>query len=154
MVAKLSKALRGEKRRISLGYGVSFEFEPFTFAQYKEAEAWAMRNAREGLTSAQEAALAGAEVEELGGEFQDTLMGLAAQMILDRLVMNFCTGWDGVEGFDKDPEDSAPLAFTPENWEMFRDEMPALVELLEQQLRNPMHIVVTEGNGSGLSQST
>lgn len=154
MVAKLSKTLRGQERRIPLGFGVSFTFKPFTFAQYKEAEAWATRNAREGLSDEQSAALAGSDIDEMGDDFKDRLIGLASQMVLDRLVLNFCIKWEGVEEFGEDPEVTQPMELSPENWGLFRDDFPTLVELLDQQLRNPMHAVVTEGNGSAPSQNT
>lgn len=152
MVVKLSRALLGQERTISLGYEIQFQFKGFTFADYKEAEAWAHRSARDGLTKEQTAALAGAELEELGDEFKDRLAGLAQEMLLDRLVSQFCTGWAGIEVYEgDDPEKSEPLPFNIENWTMVKAAMPMLLDRLFVQLQSPMAMVTLEGNGSAPS---
>ncbi|MGH1417170.1 MAG: hypothetical protein ACRBB0_27040 [Pelagimonas sp.] len=152
MAVRLSRALKGPKE-LPVGLGVTFQFKPFGFAQYREAQAWAQREAREQLTGAQRAALAGREIDELGDEFEDRLIGLASEMHLDRIVTQFCIGWDGVLIGETD-EDAEPLSFSPANWEMLREQAPLLADLLDRRLQAPMHAVVTEGNGSALLPDT
>lgn len=146
MALRLSRAFTGP-REISLGFGVTMVFRQFGFADYREAEAWAQRTARESLTGAQKAALAGHEMDEMDGEFHDKLIGLASEMHLDRLVTKFCDGWTGVEIGDDD-DDAEPLKFSAENWETFRNAFPVIVDRLDRQLQAPMHAVVSEGNAS------
>lgn len=148
MVIKVSKALLDKQRTIQVGYGVVMTFKPFKFSEYKEVEAWARRTAQEELTREQKAALAGMEVEELGDEFKDRLIGLAEQMVLDRLVTNFCQCWEGIESFEEDPDQSEPLPYSISNWPLIRDSYPILADSLLRKLADPMLVVSAEGNAS------
>lgn len=154
MVIKVSKALLKKERKIPIGFGVSLTFKAFKFAQYKEVESWARRQAREELSPEQKTALAGKELDELGDEFHDSLVGLAEQMLLDRLISEFCIGWDGIEVFEDDPDQSEPLPFTVTNWPMVRDTYPLLADTLRHKLADPMTVIAAEGNESALSLST
>jgi hypothetical protein len=145
MALRLSRAASGP-RSIDVGFGVVFRFRQFGFADYREAEAWAQRNARDQLTGPQKAALAGQEIDELGDEFQDRLIGLASEMHLDRLVTKFVEGWSGVL-IGESADDQEELPFSIDNWQLFKDQMPVIVDRLDRALMAPMHAVVTEGNG-------
>lgn len=151
MAIRLSRKLF-ESRDIPIGYGVSFTFAPFGYADYKEAEARAGRMARDRLSQVDTIKLETTDDEDLGPEFAEKMIGLSAEILLDSLVMKYATSWSGVFYEKKNPDDpeeaDIAMPLTPESWEGFRSELPLMADILDRKLVMPMHVIVTEGNAS------
>lgn len=148
MVLRLSRAMAGA-RTIPLGYGVTVSFRQFTFAELREAEATAMRLARETLPPARAFDAAALDDEDLGPEHDDALRGQAARHLVKLLLTRFGTGWEGVED-----ETGAPAPLEAGSIDAFLDLFPGTAASLHAGLLAPMVAVEMEGNVSAPSPHT
>lgn len=148
MALRLKRGLT-EGRTLELGYGVNVTHRPFTYADLREAEATALRLARETLPAARAFEAAATDDEDLPPEHEEALRGQAARHLVKLLVLRFGTAWGGVE---TDTGDSAPL--TAESLDLFLDLFPGVASALHAQLLAPWFELEQEGNGFAPSHST
>lgn len=148
MALRLGRAIAAE-RTIKVGYGASFSFRPFSFADFKEAEAAAMRLAREGMPAVMAVELEAVDDEDVAPEVEDNLRGRAADNLVRLLVRRFGTGWDGFE-----TEDGSPAPFDADHIGQVFDLFPGIVQVLQQSLMTPFQEVTREGKPSAPSPST
>ncbi len=148
MVLRLSRALDGA-RKITLGYGVAVSFRQFSFADLREAEATAMRLARETLPPAHAFDAAALDDEDLGPEHEEALRGQAARHLVKLLLTRFGTGWEGIED-----ETGAPAPLSSASIDAFLELFPGTASVLHQGLLAPMVAVEREGNVSAPSPHT
>ncbi|GGG59758.1 hypothetical protein GCM10011415_02110 [Salipiger pallidus] len=148
MVLRLSRALAGA-RTIPLGYGVTVSFRQFGFSDLREAQAAAMRLARETLPPAHAFDAAALDDEDLGPEHEDALRGQADRHFVKLLLVRFGTGWEGLED-----ETGAPAPFEAATIDIFLDLFPGTASVLHQSLMAPVVAVEMEGNVSAPSPHT
>ncbi|MAC81489.1 MAG: hypothetical protein CML66_25900 [Rhodobacteraceae bacterium] len=148
MALRLGRAIAAE-RTIEVGYGVSFSFRPFSFADFKEAEAAAMRLARDGMPAMMAVELEAVDDEDVAPEVEDNLRGRAAANLVRLLIRRFGTGWDGIEA-----EDGSPAPFDAEHIGQAFELFPGIIQMLQQSLMVPFQEVAREGKPSAPSQST
>ncbi|ETX26851.1 hypothetical protein [Roseivivax isoporae] len=148
MALRLARKLAAE-RRLELGYGVAVTVAPFSFADFKQAEAAAMRVA-EAHRPPQEAALVEAiDDEDLPPETMDSVRGLFAQHLVVILLARHGRGWEGVEA-----EDGTAAPFTTAAIGELLDLFPGIALTLARDLLAPFEALVSEGNASAPSQGT
>ncbi len=141
MAIRISRHLFGE-RKIPLGGDVSFTFRPIGYSDFRQMDAMSVRMARQRLGDLDQVRLEVEDDEDLGPEFNDRLIGISAEIMLDALIIGFSTGWHGVQiDDDKDPD------LTPENWMLFREENPGVAYVLHRKIEAPFRTVAAEGNG-------
>lgn len=148
MGIRLSDIVAGP-RDVALGDGVSITLMPVSYAAMKAAEATAHRKAREQI----------GDYFGLMGEadgdweqqllYQERIIGIAEELMLDGLVANYATGWDGV--FEND---DTPVPLNEANWRRFRNAFPWKADQVRAALHRPVDIVASEGNLSAPSPNT
>jgi hypothetical protein len=148
MVLRLSRAI-GVSRRIEVGYGVVFQIGPFTFAEYKEAEATALRLARAALPPAVALDMEAYDDEDMPAAVEDTTRGIFASQMLSLMLRRFGVGWEGVE-----LEDGSPAPLDGEAIDQFLAMFPGAAQQLQHGLLAPLVAVTSEGKGSAPSPST
>jgi hypothetical protein len=148
MALRLSRKLNGP-RRIDLGYGVAITVAPFTFAQFKEAEAAALRLSEEARSQADAALFEALDDEDLPPEAADAVRGSFGQALLRILLVRHGTGWEGIE-----TDDGTPAPMTHATIGDLLDLFPGVAQVLSRDLMAPFHALVSEGNGSAPSQGT
>ncbi|EPX82101.1 hypothetical protein [Salipiger mucosus] len=148
MVLRLQRRLGGA-RDIELGYGVVVSHRAFTYGDLREAEATAMRLARQTLPADRAFNAECIDDEDLGPEHDEALRGQLARHLVKLLLMRFGTGWQGVEG-----EDGAPAPLTAETLDTFLDLFPGVATTLHAGLLAPWAELEREGNGSAPLQDT
>lgn len=141
MAARLIEGLT-RPRTVTLGEGVTLQLKPMGFADYKAAQARAVRLATDRLADAGHAASQSVLAGEDAAEYRDAINGLAEEILLDALVEKLATGWAGVED-----ESGAALPLTRANWQRFRAGFPLLAERAMQAILHPLHMMEQEGNG-------
>lgn len=132
-----------EPREIALGYGVTVSCRPFGYAEYREAEAAAMRLARQNLPEALQFEAEMLGEDDLPPEHDEALRGLAARYVVKLLLMRFGAGWAGIEA-----EDGTPAAMTSDTLDQFMALFPGIAATLHGELLAPWLAVELEGNGS------
>ena len=148
MVLRLSRRV-GAARTIDLGYDVTVSHRAFGYADWREAEATAMRLARQTLPAELAFAAECSDEEDLGPEYEEALRGQAAQHLVKLLLVRFGDGWTGVEG-----PDGAPAPLTAETLDQFLELFPGVAGTLHASLLAPWVEVAREGNVSAPSQDT
>jgi len=148
MVLRLARRL-GVARTIELGYNVTVSHRPFGYADWREAEAAAMRLARSTLPADLAFKAEMADDEDLGPEHEEALRGQAARHLVKLLLSRFGTGWTGIETESGDP---APM--TPETLDMFLELFPGVAGTLHASLLAPWIEAEREGNVSAPSPGT
>ncbi|WP_152455723.1 hypothetical protein [Roseivivax sp. THAF40] len=144
----MSRKLMGP-RRIDIGYGVAFHVRPFTFADFKNAEASAVRIAEESRSPMDAAAVEAIDEEDMPPEVEDAFRGDFAQALLLVLLQRYGEGWEGVE-----TEAGTPASFDRRSILEFLDLFPGAGQTLQREILLPFHVLVSEGNGSAPSQDT
>lgn len=142
MVLRLQRRLGGA-REIPLGYGVTVSHQAFGYADLREAEATAMRLARQTLPAARAFDAECLDDEDLGPEHDEALRGQAARHLVKLLVTRFGTGWSGVE-----TEDGAAAPLTADYLDAFLDTFPGVASSLHAGLLSPWVALEQEGNVS------
>jgi hypothetical protein len=148
MVLRLGRSIDAV-RDIDVGYGVSFTFRPFSYAEYKSAEAAAQKLARSGLSMSSQIAVETADDEDLPEQVEQEIRGRFHSVLLLILLDRFCTSWAGVE-----LEDGTPAPTEYGCFEVFLKEFPGVANTLAGRLLAPFFEVEQEGNGSAPSPST
>lgn len=148
MALRLSRSL-GTERQIDVGYGVSFRFRPFTFAELKEAEATAHRLARESLPPRLAVEAEAFDDEDAGPDVDDAVRGRFAEVLTLLMVLRFGTGWDGVE-----IDDGVPAPFERQAVEQFLDQFPGVAMILQHSVLAPWSAALSEGKGYAPSPGT
>ena len=147
MAVRLAKGLT-QPRTVTLGEGVTLTVKPMGFADYKAAQSRAARLAQDRLSDAGHAASQTVLAGEDAAEYRDRLQGIAEEILLDALVEELATGWEGVED-----EAGNPIELTRANWQRFRSQFPLLASNAIGAIFHPLHLVEQEGNGSAPSSS-
>ncbi|MCP3971688.1 MAG: hypothetical protein GY717_15485 [Rhodobacteraceae bacterium] len=154
MPVKLSRASWAE-RAIPLGYGVSVTFRRFGYAEYKAAEALAHKRARASVETANLGLLELGDDEVLSDEAEADLIGKAAEILIDTLVLMHASGWEGVEDADASTEGNiVACPLTAQTWAQFRSHCPVLVDVLQQRLVLLHQMIDAEGKGFAPSPDT
>ena len=148
MVLRLARRL-GVARTIELGYNVTVSHRPFGYADWRAAEAAAVRLARSTLPADLAFKAEMADDEDLGPEHEEALRGQAARHLVKLLLLRFGTGWGGLE---TDRGEPAPLE--ADSLDLFLDLFPGVASALHGQLLSPWHELEREGNGYAPSPST
>ncbi|MBE9635780.1 hypothetical protein [Salipiger mangrovisoli] len=148
MVLRLHR--RGsEPRQIDLGYGVTVSCKPFGYADYREAEAAALRLARQNLPEELQLEAEIHDEENLGPEHDEALRGLAARYVVKLLLLRFGAGWAGVE-----LEDGSAAPMTAATLDEFMRLFPGVSATLHGELLAPWIALEMEGNVSAPSPNT
>ena len=142
MVLRLTRRL-GAARRIELGYGVTVSHRAFSYADLREAEATALRLARQSLPEALAFEAECLDDEDLGPEHEEALRGQAARHLVKLILLRFGTGWTGVE-----TEAGAPAPLDAASIEAFLDLFPGVASALHAALLQPWVDLEQEGNAS------
>ncbi|MGR3438770.1 hypothetical protein [Salipiger abyssi] len=148
MVLRLKRRLTDD-RTVEVGYGVTISHRAFSYAEFREVEATAMRLARETLPAARAFDAATLDDEDLPPEHEEALRGQSARHAVKLLLLRFGTGWDGIE-----TEDGAPAPLTAESLDLFLDLFPGVAATLHALLLSPWAELEQEGNGSAPSPHT
>lgn len=140
MVLRLQRSL-AQSREIALGYGVTVSHRAFGYGDLREAEATAMRLARQTLPPdrAFEAELS--DDDDLGPEHEEALRGQAARHLVKLLLLRFGTGWQGVE-----TGEGAPSPLDADALDAFLDLFPGVSSSLHAGLLAPWVELEQEGN--------
>lgn len=150
MALRLGRSINQE-RNIPVGYGVSFSFKPFSFAQYREARAAAHKMARSSLSMKSQMAVETIDDEDMPEEVEHEIQGQFDHALLLLLIMRYCQSWEGLLTENEGAEEQAPLEIG--YVESLLAAFPGVADFLSRQLLLPYQIVEQEGNGSAPSPS-
>lgn len=139
-----------EERDVPLGMGVTIRLRPVTYSGIKAVEQRAFRQARArlaavsalGAEALDAASMNGGADPEAIAAYNDEIVGVAEELMLDALVARFAVSWEGVA--NETGEAAAPL--TPENWRMLREGFPFMADLVRAALHRPVNLAAAEGN--------
>lgn len=148
MALRLTRKLE-EPRTIDIGYGVEVDMQPFTYAQFKEAEAAAARLSEGSGDAADAAAREAIDDEDMPPEVEDAVRGRYGHALLLILVVRHASGWRGIV-----TDGEAPAPLTHATVAQFLDLFPGAAQTLAREVMAPAHWLVSEGNGSAPSQGT
>lgn len=150
MALRLARSIN-QGRTIPVGYGVSFDFKPFTFAQYREARAAAYKMARSSLSMSAQMAVESVDDEDMPDDVEHEIQGRFDHALLLLLIMRYCRSWSGLLTEVEEADTPAPLAVG--YVEALLDTYPGVADTLSRQLLLPFQMVEQEGNGSAPSPS-
>ena len=142
MALRLARKL-GRSRRIELGYGVWVDLRPFSYAEFKECEATAMRMALDGMSTADATETAAMDDEDLRPEVEEATRGRFASFIVHLVLVRFGEGWGGIED-----EDGAPVAMNAGTIAQVLEAFPGVAQALHIEMLQPFQAVDAEGNVS------
>lgn len=148
MALRLARSIN-QGRSISVGYGVSFDFKPFTFAQYREARAAAHKMARSSLSMSAQLAVESVDDEDMPTDVEHEIQGRFDHALLLLLITRYCQSWSGLLIGDEGAETPAPLEVG--YVEALLDSYPGVADYLSRALLLPFQMVEQEGNGSAPS---
>ncbi|MEL6960457.1 MAG: hypothetical protein AAGL89_16050 [Pseudomonadota bacterium] len=130
-------------RDIDVGYGVSIRVMPFSYADYRECEAAAMRQATEGMSQADAIEMDSVDFEEVDPRVQDGIQGRYSKCLLQVLLVRFGDGWTGIQD-----ENGKAAPMNADTVEQFFDLFPAAGQMVLSEVVQPYQVIASEGNVS------
>ncbi len=143
MVLRVAKGI-AKSRVLEVGYDVAVSMRGFTYAQYKEMEAAAMRLSSQTVPDSIAMARDAYDDDEMPPEVEDATRAQFHAHLLSIVLMRFGESWRGLE----DEETGEPLPMNATSIAAVLEQFPGVSLSLAQQILTPYQQIASEGKGS------